>query len=568
MRTMKYVTLAALAAAGLALASCGGGSKKPATAMGGEEQMMTPDDWYNNAKAAEKAAMTARTTAKTQLDAAKKADPADIYNTGGDSGVVATNAKIITDAKAAVEKALAEAKAEKMKAEEAKKELDAASSDTPGLAAQKEVAASAIEKVEAEIKLIEGYLRTINGYAGRVDTEAKIKARADETPAGDADASGNQGTYSGARGVLYMLQPFSESDGAPKVGATTSRREDDTDDDLIGVVPTKVVLPATSDPDQTDNTGRSRAYLKYDLRGLPEDVMTWEQIAGAGNLIKKAFGTDNMDVDVLPLAGMPLSVLTGSDGTALTALPAFPNNKADTQYYKGVKGTLHCQGSCTVDEGKLTGNLFFQWLGEESGDQTRYYRMKATDAHYTRYGAYARYGYWLYETGEDVGIRLFAHAPAGYGGDVSETAGLAKTATYKGEAFGLSVLKTYTAGTHTGQKSGQFTADVTLNATFVVGAVKSKLKGKIDNFKGSAVGSDWSVTLQEGTAEYEDLIDVEGVAQGSAAPGGDMPQAGEWQGEGYHHSGPGRPDGMIGTFNAHFGTGHAAGGYAARIDTE
>ena len=573
MRAMRHLALAAMVAAGLALAGCGGSSKK--SAMPADDGMppaqpeLTPvekaEAYVAAATAARTAAMEAEKTAKMQRDEAKEKDAYDIYTTGGDSGVVVTNAAAVIAAKAAAEKALADAKQALTDARKALTDLNAVSG-TPGLASQKEVVGQRIKDVEAQIKLIEGYLRTINGYAGRVDTEAKIKARADETPAGDAEGGDeNRGTYAGARGVLYMLQPYSDSNGAPKVGNTTSRREDSTDDDLIGVVPTKVVLPATSDQDNTDDTGRSRAYLKYDLRGLPEDAMTWEQIAGAGNLIKKAFGTDNMDVDVLPLAGMPLSALTDSDGTALTELPAFPNNKADAQYYMGIKGTLHCQGTCSVEGGNLTGNLFFQWLGEESGDQTRYYWMLPTDAHYTPYVAYARYGYWLYETGADAGIHVFAHAPTGYGGDVSENAGLAKTATYKGEAFGLSVLKTYTAGTHTGQKSGQFTADVTLNATFEAGAVKSKLGGKIDNFMGSAVGSDWVVTLQETTTEYIGIIDVEGVAQGSAALGGATPQAGEWQGEGYSQDGTGRPVGMIGTFNAHFGTGHAAGAYATRI---
>ncbi len=349
-----------------------------------------------------------------------------------------------------------------------------------------------------------------------------------------------------------------------KVEARWLRRASNIDD-LIGKIPTKVVRGSTA----TDkNDGRSIYYHKYDLRGLPDDAMTWEQIAGADNLVKKAFGTDNMDVDVLPLAGMPLSVLTGSGGTAVTALPTFTNNKADT-HYMGVKGTLHCQDTCSVDGGNLTGSLYFQKAGEEVPDSSLYYQKKLGNSHYTAYVAYARYGYWLYETGGDFGIRLFAHAPTGYSGDVTEKAGLAKTATYEGEALGLSVLKTYTAGEHTGQKSGQFTADVTLNATFEVGAAKTKMGGKIDNFMGYAVHEDWVVTLQEkeSSSAGQGSFD-EGVAQGGALFGGEVPQAGVWQAETYSQDGVGRPPGAIGTFNAHFANGHAAGTFATRMKTE
>ena len=581
MRAMRHLALAAMVAAGLALAGCGGSSKK--SAMPADDGMppaqpeLTPvekaEAYVAAATAARTAAMEAEKTAKMQRDEAKEKDAYDIYTTGGDSGVVVTNAAAVIAAKAAAEKALADAKQALTDARKALTDLNAVSG-TPGLASQKEVVGQRIKDVEAQIKLIEGYLRTINGYAGRVDTEAKIKARADETPAGDAEGGDeNRGTYAGARGVLYMLQPFDTAspggnNNKAKISAQWIRRASNIED-LIGKIPTKVVLPATSDQDNTDDTGRSRAYLKYDLRGLPEDAMTWEQIAGADNLVKKAFGTDNMDVDVLPLAGMPLTVLTSSGGTALTALPAFTGGKADAQYYMGVKGTLHCQGTCSVDGGNLTGKLFFQKAGEEVAETSLYYWMLPTNAHYTPYVAYARYGYWLYETGGDFGIRLFAHAPTGYSGDVTEKAGLAKTATYEGEAFGLSALKTYTAGTHTGQRSGQFTADVTLNATFKVGAAKPKMGGKIDNFMGRAVHEDWLVTLQEKDSGLDDQMSVDGgVAQGAALSGGTAPQAGLWRGETYSQDGVGRPVGAIGSFNAHFSNGHVAGAFATRMKTE
>ncbi len=563
MRTMKHVTLAALAAAGLALAGCGGGSKKPA-AMDDQQMEMTPvekaQSYVAAATAAKKAAEDAAKTAKMQLDAAKLANAYDIYTTGGDSSVVRTNAAAVIAAKAAADKALADAKAALTAAKKAQTDLNAVSG-TPGLASQKEVVGQRIKDVEAQIKLIEGYQTTVNGYAAKVDTEAKIKGLAGETPASAAESGNN------ARRVLYMLQPTGEGNGSspPKNSSWYLSRPElaalpkgDTK------VPVERVAPTPSDT--STDPGRSKGYIEYDRRGLPEDAMTWEQIAGAGNLIKKAFGTNIMDVDVLPLAGMPVSALTDSDGKALTALPEIPAaGKLTDQYYKGIKGTLYCQGSCKVDGGNLMGSLFFQKVG----GNTLYYQMKAGNSYYTPYGTYARYGYWLYESVSTTFIALFAHSPAGSAGDVSETAGLAETATYEGKALGLSVLKTYTGPTLTGLKSGQFTADVTLNAKFGAAGTPA-LGGKIDNFMGNAVDEDWSVTLME---KQDDDLDFRGSsnrgdAQGSDSAGGVTPRAGGWEAITYGDSSTKRPVGVIGNFNAHFSNGHVAGSFATRMKTE
>ncbi len=110
---------------------------------------------------------------------------------------------------------------------------------------------------------------------------------------------------------------------------------------------------------------------------------------------------------------------------------------------------------------------------------------------------------------------------------------------------------------------------MTLNATFMVGATRAKVGGKIDNFMGNAVHEDWVVTLQETASKYDDYISFDnGVAQGAALSGGTAPQAGEWNAEFYHDGSPERPVGAIGMFNAHFSNGHAAGAFATRMKTE
>ena len=187
--------------------------------------------------------------------------------------------------------------------------------------------------------------------------------------------------------------------------------------------------------------------------------------------------------------------------------------------------------------------------------------MEPDKSHYTPYGAYVRYGYWLYETGVNVGVTVLSQAFTAYIGDISSAASdtLPGTATYKGSALGLSALKTYTAGEHTGQRSGQFTADVTLNAKF---GASRELGGTVDNFMGNAVDDDWSVELQKNADNVYFWVSG-GVAQGAGGS-----RTGTWQGYPFNQDGVGRPVGFHGNFNAHFKNGHAFGAFSTRMSTE
>ncbi len=574
MGIMKYVTLAALAAAGLALAGCGGGSKKP-VAMGNQQMEMTDAQKaqaaYDAAAAAETAAMTARKTAEDQLAAVKKAvEPPQfarqLYYTGGDSSVVRTNAALVAAAKAAADKALADAKTALTAAEKAQTDLNALPAGTTGLAAQKKVVMGQVETVKAEIKAIEKTLTgagTIGDYFSRVDTEAEIKDRAGETLATTAGFNNLDSTRP-ARRMLAALSP----EATARSGSTRTGGYDGQSTAMWIQRPSNLFKTASSTPPTKviatgDNADRrSLFYHKYDDGELPAGVMTWEQIAAKdGMLVKKAFGTDNMDVDVLPLAGMPLSSLTGSDGTVLTT---YPTDISGDQYYKGVKGTLYCQGTCSAPGGKLTGKLFFKAADEFDDSYAghyRYYWITPRNSHYTQWSEYARYGYWL--AGDDTArtrVHVIADSPAPERGDLGVNSNLPATATYKGEALGLSALKLYNAGEHTGQKSARFTADVTLNAKFGEEGAR-KMGGKIDNFKGNAVNENWSVKLAEGA---HDSFDVEGLATGSSGSTA-FDKPGSWQAGAFHQGGPGRPAGMIGTFIAHFVDGSATGGFSTRI---
>ena len=128
------------------------------------------------------------------------------------------------------------------------------------------------------------------------------------------------------------------------------------------------------------------------------------------------------------------------------------------------------------------------------------------------------------------------------------------SATYSGDAAGMSVHKTYkTDGTINTIDSAAFTADVELKATF---GGSPTLGGTVDNFQGGAVDSSWEVELQVTAFTGAALTGGRTVATGRDA---------EWVAQGYGVAGE-RPMGIFGGFNAHFTDGHAAGAYATRRD--
>ena len=163
-------------------------------------------------------------------------------------------------------------------------------------------------------------------------------------------------------------------------------------------------------------------------------------------------------------------------------------------------------------------------------------------------------GYW-FQVAQDgvvtvnmVGVEGNSAANDGNTSGVA-TDDLEGSADYSGKALGLSVYKTFTGGQQTSISSGEFTADVELQATFGADAM---LKGTIDNFQGNAVGTGWTVSLEE--KEFRQPGETKG--------GGDV---GAWA-TGTNGAADARPTGIFGTFNAHFSNGHAAGGYATQKD--
>ena len=102
--------------------------------------------------------------------------------------------------------------------------------------------------------------------------------------------------------------------------------------------------------------------------------------------------------------------------------------------------------------------------------------------------------------------------------------------------------------------SGRFTANVELTAEF---GTAPMLGGTINGFQGSAVNSNWTVSLEKGAFAAGTLADGATITTG---------RDGEWSAASFGNDNTARPGGIFGGFNAHFSDGHAAGAYATRKD--
>ena len=299
-------------------------------------------------------------------------------------------------------------------------------------------------------------------------------------------------------------------------------------------------------------------------------AMTWAMIVGEDDVMMKRLGTidntgaltaGNAEVSVASLEGMTASAVTSTtltDGTIDADGGTTPGN------YKGIVGAVICLGGtdgCKVTDGKLGAGWYFS----PASPMELYVANPDMAGMYMVATMYATYGYWLtYTDGAASGVTLYSNTTAnkanlnlgqaGTGDDATDV-----TARYSGSAVGISKR---------GDNSGQFTADVNLIAKF---ALAPTLRGSISNFQGGAVGSNWSVILNETALNASASFDTNGTTAGSGTPG-------VWTTQGYgptpvDHDGDSttdpqnqRPTGFHGRFSANFGDGAAAGAYTTRAD--
>ena len=271
----------------------------------------------------------------------------------------------------------------------------------------------------------------------------------------------------------------------------------------------------------------------------------------SGMTFKEITGSDSM-------AAAKLGDFTVANGTAALASLGSAGTLGQLQpaVYKGIAGNLVClTAECEADDdGKITGNVQFV-----PGSATALYFQAAVGAPYTMLRNSASYGYWL---DKDDAIHLHHESLSDDGSTTTLSWGRGEAledvkASYKGDAMGYS-HRTVGEGDAETTASGEFTANVTLNATF--GATPA-LNGSVTGFSGGAhVNPAWQVTL--GATETRDQNTFTGTVTSGALHGKQFATDGDWEAHGYGAAGE-NPTGFVGAFDAAFGDGGAAGVYHA-----
>ena len=330
---------------------------------------------------------------------------------------------------------------------------------------------------------------------------------------------------------------------------------------------------------------------KYEAVSRDPTSMTWAMIVGEDEVMDMqiADGTTGnfKTVKAASVKGMTL-------GSTQTVGAVAEGVQVDTGVtYKGIPGGVFCGGSdcmveavvdnpdtADVDESTTQRKLAGSWYFTPT-DVEAFWMKAAGAAVYTEDTLFATYGHWLVVddgagTAENAGqVTVFTYAYGPTGNDASLGWGerapgtpSSEQAVYEGMAAGRSVHKVSNEDVEiTEVHSGRFMASVMLTAKF---GATPMLGGTVSGFTSDnpdAVDSSWMVTLQE-TAVAAGLV-AEGVTKATG-------QDGDWTARAYGGANDDagtadvnetkRPEGILGTFNAHFTDGHVAGAYATRND--
>ena len=179
---------------------------------------------------------------------------------------------------------------------------------------------------------------------------------------------------------------------------------------------------------------------------------------------------------------------------------------------------------------------------------------------------YLNFGWWVKAPDAADGTYTF-QTFAGASDDLGETmvtTVMMGTATYKGAAAGLYVLKDVSGGEVTGASNGEFTASATLAADFLDNEDPGfgVISGSITDFVNGAGNSmdGWSVTLNN--AALSATANFSGTTVGKIGDGSDK---GSWDGTFYGTTSDtdDRPSDVAGRFDAHLPGAHIAGAYGA-----
>ncbi len=494
---------AALLVAMLALAGCGGG---------GGDDTMTPTDptpptpdpaALATAVDAASDAVAASEMASMLLEGALEASKAlDAKSVNGSSQMAYDNAMKVLSAGAAIEAERAKAAAAVATAEGV---------DTTGMSA-------------AEMARI---TNLINAAKGSLEEITDIQ-----------DAMGD-GSLASAVMVVKATASVGDSDAMIAMSKAA---------DVASAI--KTAMGTTATPIAPAGTAANDAVMTTSHSG-----MTFMQIAGSNRMAVTMAG------DITSDALGETKLTGGSGGTfAATAL----NAPQTSVFYDGIPGQLVClSAACNADDdGKITGDVVFL-----PTDPTAVYVKKTYGGVYEAITNVASYGYWLDDSNAII-RHVSSKSPTGsvaWTHDDSE-AGSPVKASYSGMAGGYS-YRTVGEGDDKVDHSGEFTANVSLTASFTDTANEQGLEGSISGFAGGThVNPNWYVNLGAGTITGASVTGTVGVG---VSP--NVATSGAWTATGYS-TGTGasgaddenaNPSGFVGSFNAGFTDGAAAGVYSA-----
>ena len=560
---MKRFFLYAIVIAALALAGCGGngGTKTvtpvdppscPSGQVGTPPNCVTPGpsvaDLFETAQNARDAAEDAVKTAMDSVDDAEKYSAMiNADKVRGDSMMAQANAQKVLDAQTAVTGAVTAAETAVSELTQADKDADKHNNDALDNA------------IAAAMKVAEQAVKDAKTQAGRSDLETFV-ANVTGTDKKKPITAADRGTMV-AEAVGGALAADSPTDGSGE----------------------RVVFQVSIDPNETVTTEtdyRPEGEAKYEMND--HQGMTWEQIVGSGNVMDKRVSTSETSTKIVKASSVSGMTLTTGDLSAATEVATGTQHgtleRTSSILYEGIPGMVFCQGAdCKIEsvttgenattKKKLTGSWYFT-----PGEPKEWYLRPSGTMTYVRETQYARYGYWVRRDAANGNVTVNVYAIPGSGAqtttnfdldvqrDGSSSTLTDTSAKYSGQAIGLSLYKEFqTDGTVADgfPQTGEFMADVELTAGF---GQTATLDGKITNFRGNAVDSNWSVTLSRDDAAFDGSLEE---ANAAPASGGGS-QNGIWTATAYGSSNTARPEGIFGHFNTHFTNGHAAGAYATR----
>jgi len=266
------------------------------------------------------------------------------------------------------------------------------------------------------------------------------------------------------------------------------------------------------------------------------------RLDGARNFMNEPLKGEKLTGGMLDKAGPGTSVQATSSGPNIAGLPM-----VDTAHFVCVSA----DGCAAVKTGEEIGDGWY--FTDKGATKNRWYvKNKAGDAY--EQAKYLEWGVWF-----DASDAVKSFAGQGHGSDSFTTSAnrgeigvdddLPGTATYEGDAHGLSTFRaSKDGGPFKAVRSGHFTADVKLEATF---GNEPKLEGMIGNFQGDAVNTGWKVEIKEGNLATSGMGELN-----------DEVDDGRFTYETYGEAKQ-RPTGIVGTFGKNFSDGAVDGVYHA-----